>query len=85
VTRTRVIESVRKERGGYEETETRGQDPPGNALSGIRHLGRKEQAVYPLLEPRRMLHWTSDTGGPGTLPTGELEAREIRTFRMIDR
>jgi hypothetical protein len=61
------------------------ENPPRNALPGGGNLEREEQALYPLPESWRHVHWTPDTGGPRTMPASELEAREIRTFQMIDR
>jgi hypothetical protein len=49
------------------------------------HLTKGEQAVHALSEPRRMLHRAAYTGTVRALPAGELEARQVRAFRMIDR
>jgi hypothetical protein len=54
-------------------------------VSGIGDLEREEQALYPLPESWRIFHGTSDTGGPGALPAGQLEARKVCALLMPGR
>lgn len=70
---------LRFERIDYEETTMRSKDPAPNAVPSVRDLERKEQAIHPLPESRRLLHRAAHTGRLGALPARELEARQVLT------